>query len=313
MMPSPTHSSGEKMPDISSLTAEIDRLTRSVSFWNSAIIVLMIGVAAVATGLVIAQQMAFRKADALAKATGQLSTVKEALANQNIAEALRQAGESNKAAGEANERAGKAQASLASAEQEAAEANTKAEGFRLDIAKANQASSEAQAQVAGATAEAAKANLELVKLKTPRTLTNAPVLTDALKTFKGTEYTIIGCFQDQDSINLLVQLDKVLTDAGWTRKLPPQNSFGDLRLNISKDFAVPIATRSGVYVGAQSAETVDALKATPQRLLPGYIRAAMALKGGLASGINPPEGDFGPLPVDPGDSTAVFIIVGKKP
>jgi hypothetical protein len=39
----------------------------------------------------------------------------------------------------------------------------------------------------------------------------------------------------------------------------------------------------------------------------------MALKGGLASGINPPEGDLGPLPVEPGDSTAAFIIVRKKP
>lgn len=101
-----------------------------------------------------------------------------------------------------------------------------------------------------------------------------------MRTFKGTEYTVIGCFQDQDSINLLVQLDKVLSDAGWTRdKLPSQNSFGDIQLNIAKDFSVPITTRTGVYVGAQSIKKLDELKSTPIQQLPAYIRAAMALKG----------------------------------
>lgn len=259
----------------------------------------------------------------MTKAKSELATQQEraAKAEGNIVLAEQHAAEANaKAEGfrldiaNANERAGKAQASLALAEQHAAEANTKAEGFRLDIAKANQASSEAQAQVAGATAEAAKANLELERIRTPRSLTNASGLTDSLKMFKGTEYVFIGCFQDQDSINLLIQLDKALADAGWTRgKLPPQNSFGDIQLNISKDFAVPITSRSGVYVGAQTTETVDALKAIPVPQLPEYLRAAMALKGGLASGITPSEGDLGPLPVDPGNSTSVFILIGKKP
>jgi len=75
------------MPDIPSLTAEIDRLARAVGFWNTAIIVLMVGVAVVATGLVVAQQKAFRTADALAAATGQLSALKEGIANQKISAA----------------------------------------------------------------------------------------------------------------------------------------------------------------------------------------------------------------------------------
>lgn len=302
------------MPTVESLTSEVNRLTQAVGFWNTAIIVLMVGVAVVATGLVISQQMAFRKADALAVVTGQLSKLKEGTANQRIADANERAGRAEQGAGEANERAAKAQSSLASAEQQAAEANAKAEGFRLDIAKANESAAQAQAQVAGATAEAAKANLELERIRTPRSLINAAALTDSLEAFKGTEYVVIGCFQDQESINLLIQIDKALASAGWTRgKLPPQGSFGDIQLTISKDFAVPITSRTGVYVGAQSDETVGELKATPLSLLPSYIRAAMALKGGLASNINPPEGDFGPLPVDPGNSTSVFIIVGKKP
>lgn len=216
--------------------------------------------------------------------------------------------------GKQQERAAKAEGQIASAEQHASEANAKAEGFRLDIAKANEGAAQAQAQVAAAMAEAAKANLDLERIRTPRSLVNATALTESLKAFKGTEYTVIGCFQDQDSINLLMELDKALTAAGWMRgKLPPQNPFGDIQLNISKDFSVPITSRTGVYVGAQSTKKVDELRATPLSLFPEYIRAAMALKGALASDINPQEGDLGPLPVDPGDSTSVFIVVGKKP
>ncbi len=245
---------------------------------------------------------------------------KTAHAQQEAAEAKALAGGfekdiaiANKAAAEANERATKAQANLALAERQAAEANAKAESSRLDIAKANEGAAQAQAQVAGAMAEAAKANLDLQRIRTPRSLVNAAALTESLRTFNGTEYVVIGCFQDQDSVNLLVQLDKALEDAGWKRGKLPQGSAADIQLNIAKDFAVPITTRSGVYVGAQSTETIDTLKETPAALLPEYIRAAMALKGGLASGIDPPEGDFGPLPVDPGNSTSVFILIGKKP
>ncbi len=58
-----------------------------MGFWNTAIIVLMVGVAAVATGLVIAQQKAFKTADALATATGQLAKLKEGIDDQKIAAA----------------------------------------------------------------------------------------------------------------------------------------------------------------------------------------------------------------------------------
>ncbi|MBB5059181.1 hypothetical protein HDF16_003904 [Granulicella aggregans] len=95
-------------------------------------------------------------------------------------------------------------------------------------------------------------------------------------------------------------------------QVTPQNSFGDVQLTISKDFSVPIAMRSGVYVGAQSSNRA-ALPSEPIQMLPEYIRAAMALKGGLATDIAPQEGDLGPLSVDEGGSKSVFILVGKKP
>ena len=314
-----TSTGGENVSQIQSLTDQVNALTFSRDRWNSAYMVFVAVTVVLAAFVFIAQFIAGRKSKKLEEVQSSLIAAKDSQSELDsrakdvrIADALKQAGESNKAAGEANERAGKAQASLAAAEQQSAEANAKAEAFRLDIAKANEEAARAQAQVAEATAEAAKANLELERIRTPRALTNALELTDSLKIFKGTEYTVIGCFQDQESIDLLTQIDKALLAAGWARKLPTQDSFGDLRLNLAKDFPVPITTRSGIYIGAQSTETVDALRA--QLMLPEYIRAAMALKGALGVGINPPEPDLiSPLQVDPGTSTSVFIIVGKKP
>jgi hypothetical protein len=210
---------------------------------------------------------------------------------------------------DASTRAGKAETSLGKAEAEAKGAETSASNA-LALAK------DAESHLADALQRAANAEAELERMRAPRSLMNTSGLTDTLKVFTGTEYTFIGCFQDQESIDLLVQLDKVLANAGWTRvKPPPQSSFADIQLNISKDFGVPITTRSGVYVGVQSSVSLDALKATPQPMLPAYIRAAMALKGGLAAGISPAEPNLNlaaPLPVEPGTSTSVFIIVGKK-
>ena len=219
MMPRQTHSNGENMPDIPSLTAEVGRLGHAVGFWNAAIIVLMVGVAVVATGLVIAQQMAFKRADALASATDQLSKLKEGVADQKIAEANERAGRAEQSAGEANERAAKAQASLALAEQHAAEANTKAEGFRLDIAKADEASARAQAQVAGATAEAAKASLELAKLKTPRTLSPEQQrrVSTKIEPFPNTPFDM-WVSTDSDSTTLMGLMDEAIRAGKWQFK-----------------------------------------------------------------------------------------------
>jgi len=211
--------------------------------------------------------------------------------------------------------AGDAKTSSQSAEGAAKGARIEADSFEKDIVSAKTQAADAESHLASALKQAADATAELNRLKSPRSVVNVETLISVLRAFKGTEYTVIGCFQDQESIDLLVQLDKVLVNAGWIRvKPPPQNSFGDIQLNISKDFAVPIAARSGIFVAVQSAETIDALKAIPQPMLPTYIRAGMALKGGLASSISPAQADLAtPLVVESGKSTSVFILVGKKP
>lgn len=250
--------------------------------------------------------------------------------------ALAQSKEAETKSGDAIDKAGRAQDSLGNAENEAnraqrassnalgiandakqvsREARQEADSFERDIKSATKQAAEAESHLADALQRAASAEAELKRMKTPRSLTNASVVTVVLKEFKGTEYTVSGCFQDQESIDLLVQLDTVLANAGWKRVKPsPQSSFGDIQLNISKDFAVPTTIRSGIYVEVQSAETLDALKATPQPMLPMYIKGALTLRGGLASGIIPADANLvGPLPIDPGNSTSVFILVGKKP
>ena len=124
----------------------------------------------------------------------------------------------------------------------------------------------------------------------------------------------VGCFQDQESIDLLVQIDKLLGNAEWKRVKPPTPSFADIELTISKDFSIPVTSRSGIYVAVQSTEAVEVLKATPLPKFPVYIKAAMGLKQGLASGISPAQANLADaLNVEPGNSTSVFIIVGKKP
>ena len=93
------------MPDISSLTNEIDRLNTSISRWNAAIIVLMFLAALAAVGLVIAQRLVIKKSEQLASVADQKAQLESAVKDQKIAEAMQAAAKSNEAAGKANERA----------------------------------------------------------------------------------------------------------------------------------------------------------------------------------------------------------------
>lgn len=109
------NSRGDNVNEINKLNNEVARLSGAVDWWNSAIIVMMVVAALAATGLLITQYVAFRKAKQLSDVQGSLAQAKDRQAvadskekDQKIAAALQTAGESNKAAGEANERAGKA-------------------------------------------------------------------------------------------------------------------------------------------------------------------------------------------------------------
>jgi len=79
MIPRQRDSNGEKMLDIPSLTAEVGRLSAAASFWNRVVIVMMIVAALAATGLVVAQWIAVKRAESLTDVTGKLSDIKEEL------------------------------------------------------------------------------------------------------------------------------------------------------------------------------------------------------------------------------------------
>jgi hypothetical protein len=91
---------GENMPDVASLTSEVNRLTESLGFWNTAIIVMLVFTTMAAAGLVITQRIAFKRADSLADATGRLSQLKEQKSGEKIADALRRAAEAERFAAE---------------------------------------------------------------------------------------------------------------------------------------------------------------------------------------------------------------------
>jgi hypothetical protein len=255
------------------------------------------------------------KIDVLSARVQECNDAKLAEVTDEAGSAKDSAKEARDAAKEAKDASGKSVAESSSAMTIATGARKEANSFDTRIVSATNTAIEAEQHLAEALRATANAEEELKRIRTPRSLINPSVLTDALKAFK-TEYTFFGCFQDQESIELLMQIDKVLADAGWTRvKLPPQTSSVDIHLTI-KDFTVPITTRFGVYVVAQSTKTAEALNAISPPMLPAYIRAAMALKAGLgsAAGIYPAQGDLAnPLSVESGNSTSVFIIVGKKP
>jgi hypothetical protein len=75
------------MPTVSSLTDDINRLSESISHWNTAIIVLMALAALAATGLFVAQRVAFKKADHLADLTEQRAKLDSAAKDLKIREA----------------------------------------------------------------------------------------------------------------------------------------------------------------------------------------------------------------------------------
>ena len=79
------------------------------------------------------------------------------------------------------------------------------------------------------------------------------------------------------------------------------------------DLSAPPTAGSGVVVSAESEEKLEVLQATPHGMLPRQIMAGLALKSGLASRISPKQDSLDKaMPVNPGKSSVVFILVGKK-
>ena len=86
-------------------------------------------------------------------------------------------------------------------------AKKEADSFERDIVSAKQQASDAEAHLAEAVRRATEATVALNRLTLPRVLTHISELADTLRPFKGTEYIFSGVFGDQESQDLLRQID----------------------------------------------------------------------------------------------------------
>jgi hypothetical protein len=131
-------------------------------------------------------------------------------------------------------------------------------------------------------------------------------------------------FADEESINLLKQIDGMLQRAEWKicqpgsscqsgRPFPPAlNIFSHgTTLEVSQGLT------TGVAISVESTESVESLRALPAEELPPHVRAALALNSNLSSNVWPPQENGVikalTLNVVSGTDPFVLITVGKKP
>lgn len=246
-----------------------------------------------------------------AKATHASEKAAKALADS--AEAINKAGQ---AAGKSDIAQSKADGALKEADAYAREIASAKEGSAVAVQKAADAVSrlaEAEQRLADATQREATAEAALSAIKTPRTLRNIPGFIAALKPFAGTEYTFASVFSDKESIDLLIEIDKILTEAGWKRVKPPA---GFPAINVygkDVDFSVVSSLEDGTRVTVESQSSVESIQATPPALRPLNINAGLALNVALSEGITPPQkGANTPAHLEKGDSKVIVIMIGKK-
>ena len=225
--------------------------------------------------------------------------------------------ESGKAVAESNRAIGASSSAL----ELARGAQQLADSFEKDIKEAKRDASEAKRlleearQLAVEAREKASEATEGVKrLTSPRSLIHADVLIRNLQPFRGTEYTFSSVFPDEESIQLLRDLDRVLQDSGWKRMKPPGgfpgvNVYGD-----QQDFAVPNGINTGIHASVDSLEELPALQSLPLDKLPMPTRGAALLTFNLSSSISPSNAEnVNPVNVVKGESKTIRIAVGKKP
>jgi hypothetical protein len=182
-----------QLPD---LTLQAEQLSRSISFWNTAIIFLMVCAAASATGLFIAQGIAFRKADKLLAVTNEISRIKEVDANERISAADVRASNAAKGASDA-------QANVEVLKKEASDSKAAQQQTELELQKQKEITTVAQVKL-----------FELEKRQAPRTLVKGE-LSSLLKGKATGTYKIWYQPDDMEAYNFGQSLIGELQDAGW--------------------------------------------------------------------------------------------------
>lgn len=243
---------------------------------------------------------------------------KTGAASERAAKAFERAAQTEREASQENERAANAErqateenARAAKALEAAEMARKNAEGFSLQIAQANE-------RAANAEARAAQAELELARIRTPRSLTNVPVLVAALKPFKGTEYTL-NVFMDDESMEFTKVVARTFEEAGWVRKQPPGINLGIPTMKIAFDQGtefVPACLDTGISLRAHAKESIETLTKLPVQSMPRTVQAALALKSAIGLSISPSNERnvvSGILDPELAEGIPMTICVGKKP
>jgi hypothetical protein len=223
----------------------------------------------------------------------------ESLSNDLLRDAQILSAQATKQAGTAND--------------SAADAATAADQAERSADAALVAASKSDALARGALQREVNEEAELQQIKTPRSLTNPSDFVAELKKFKGTEYTFSSVFSDEESINLLREIDSALQLAGWNRVKPPTGFPSIMVYGKDVDFPVVSSLQTGLLIVINSPETLPALMAVPDDRKPEYIKAAGTLSLTLSSHLSPPQVRVISVDVEPGTSSTVQIIIGKKP
>lgn len=240
---------------------------------------------------------------------------KSSEAYRNASSALTKSGEAETKAAAADTVSGKAVAESSSAMSIANGARSEADTFEADIKSAKEQATKAESHLEEATKSANILTAKLERLTTPRRLLRSDPVVAPLRAFERTQYVFIGTCADHECFDLLTDIDALLKLAGWQRIKGPVMRIGitQVHINGDKDFAVDISLSTGTVISAQTPGGIESLNGLPDVILPGYVRAAVALNEVLAAHIAPSENTGMRVGIKSGASTAVEIDVGRKP
>jgi hypothetical protein len=211
---------------------------------------------------------------------------------------------------------GKAERSAGRAMDLARGARQEADTFETRLGSAEHKADEAESHVTEAVRRATEATEALNRVRLPRELTHIPELATTLRPFKDTEYTFASVFADDESMQLLKQIEGMLQLAGWKRLKVSNMNLGIPAFQISgRNDIVNMGAYTGIHISVDSSETLEALQALPVEKLPTPVRIALLLNEGIFSNLSPPEDtkDNNRVEIESGTSKVIRIMVGKKP
>jgi hypothetical protein len=247
-------------------------------------------------------------------------------AEGEAAAAIRDAGTAKSSAREAATASTIAQGASSTAVVLASGARKEADSLTREIDAANRQAADAVSRLADAeqrlansTQREAAAEAKLSAIKTPRSLIRTKELVDALKVFKGTEFTM-NAFMDQESNRFSVIVARALKDAGWIRRQPAGINLGIPTMKTvfeesEKAENVPSCLDTGIMVHITEKESLAELQTRPFPSLSQTLRAGLALQGMIGPNISPLDENNvgkGGLDPEPGEEK-LRICIGKKP